>query len=285
MKRMISSIAMLIVALSLSAQSVLSFGPRAGLEFMMPQSDQKTKSAIGYSGVFDIGYTYYWQTRNSGDWGIHTGVSAGYAKNECQIGLWQQFTNHDYMNNEMQYTISGDVSAWLQRAYAEIPLMAAFRMNGFTLQLGVKGQYAFWSRATQQINNASIDAYYVPFDVHVIDELITGTMAPEQMKEMVLAGGAPLFNLMLAGRIGYETKVSNSGRLGIIAYIDYNVWNTGMGTSNASTPLIAVSPIEDPMDPVPTVTVNNAFSTVINRINPLQIGISLYYALEFKPQR
>lgn len=284
MKRIILSLSMLIVVFSLSAQSVLSFGPRGGLEFMLPKSDQTTHSKLGFAGVFDIGYTYYWPTV-SGDWGIHTGVSAGYAKNECQIELWQQFTNYDYLNNEMLYTVTGDVSATLQRAYAEIPLMAALQKNGFVLQLGLKGQYAFWSRATQTVKNASIDAYYVPFDVHVTDELITGVLSPDQKKEQVLSGGAPLFSLLAAMRIGYEAKVGYSGRIGIVAYLDYNVWNTGTGTNKSTTPLIAVAPITDPSYPVPAVTVNNSFSTVMTRINPLQVGLSLYYAIEFKSKK
>jgi len=281
MKRIILSFSMLIVTCALSAQSVLSFGPRGGVEFMMPKSDQTTHSKLGYSGAFDIGYTYYWPT-SSGDWGIHTGVSAGYAKNECQIELNQQFTNYDYLDTEMLYTITGDANAMLQRAYAEIPLMTAFRTNGFVLQLGLKGQYAFWSRATQTIKSASIDAYYVPFDVHVTDELITGVLSPDQKQEMVLSGGAPTFSLLTSMRIGYEFEVGKVSRLGIIAYLDYNVWNTGMGSGAPSTPLIAVSPITDPVDPVPTVTVNNAFSSVITGVNPLQLGLSLYYAIEFK---
>lgn len=284
MKRIILMLSVLIVALSLSAQSLLSFGARGGFEFMMPKSGQTTNTQLGCSGALDIGYTCYWQAYK-GDWGIHTGLSAGYAMNGCQIELNQQYTNFDYLNNEMLYTVTGDVSARLRRAYLEVPIMAALRYNGFILQLGLKEQVSVWSQATQIVRDASIDAYYVPYDVHITDQLVTGILSPEQKKEQIQSGGSLLFSLLAAMRIGYEEKVSKTGRVGIIIYLDYNVWNSGLATTHSTTPLIYVSPITDTNYPVPTVTVNNAFSTVLTNVNPIQVGLSIYYAIEFKNKR
>lgn len=276
MKRHLLIFSLLIVSLSLSAQSVLSFGARGGLEFMMPKSDQTVHSKTGYAGVLDIGFTNYWLT-TSGYWGINTGVSAGYAKNECQIDLRQQQYMTDLDNWNLLVVIDGDMSTKLQRTYVEIPLMAAFRSHGFVMQLGVKGQYAFWSKTTQNFNGDPTSEA-VLLDVGVTFE----NYIEFPKKEMSFTGNAPSFSILAATRIGYEAKIKNFGRIGIIAYLDYNIWNTGTGTSNSSTPLISITP--------PSATesmgleINDAFSAVITRINPLQVGLSLYYAIEFMPR-
>ena len=280
MKRFIIILSVLSFALGLSAQSVLSFGVRGGLDFMIPKSNQSTRPKLGMGGNFDIGYTYYWPVSSS-DLGIHTGISAGYATNETRILLYQQYTNYDYMANEMLYTISGDVNVLLKRAYAEIPLMLAFRSSGFIAQLGVKAQYSFWSKASQRVGETSIDAFYVPFNVHVTDELITGLVSDKDRNEKDIKGGAPKLNVLVAARIGYETQVGTSGRIGIAAYLDCNVWNN-YASQLIDKPLIAVEPISNPVYPVPNVVVNNAFGTVISGMNPLQIGVSFYYGIEFE---
>lgn len=279
MKRIIIFLIALTSTILVSAQSVLSFGARGGLDFLMPKSEYSAKAKLGFAGNFDIGYTYYWNTRNSGDWGIHTGVSFGYAQNRTLLEFTQQYTNYDYLDIEMLYTTSGSLDAELQRMYVEVPLMAAFRYNGFVMQLGMKAQCAVWSRAKQLLSDPVVDAYYVPFSVHVTNELITGLVANEDLQK-TYSDIAPRMNILVGGRIGYEFKVKNTGLLGIMAYVDYNVWNTSSFKTNQA--LISVAPITDPVNPVPAVTVNSAFTSLISRINPLQVGINLYYGLSFE---
>lgn len=279
MKRYIFSISAILFTLAIHAQSVLSFGLRGGLDFMMPKSECAAKAKLGIAENFDLGYTYYWNTRNNGDWGIHTGVSIGYAQNRTFLEFTQQYTNYDYLHNEMLYTTSGTIDAKLRRFYVEIPLMAAFRHNGFVTQLGIKGQSAIWSRATQNLVSPMIDAYYVQYDVHVTNELVTGIVADQDLEKSD-ANIAPRLNLLLAARIGYEFKIGYSGSLGIMAYVDYNVWNTS--SYQTGQRVIDVSPITNTASPVPNVLVNPAFSSLISRINPLQVGISICYSLNFE---
>ena len=279
MKRIIIFLIALTSTILVSAQSVLSFGARGGLDFQMPKSEYSAKAKLGFTGNFDIGYTYYWNTRNSGDWGIHTGASFGYAQNRTLLEFTQQYTNYDYLDIEMLYTTSGALDAELQRMYLEVPLMAAFRYNGFVMQLGMKAQCAVWSRAQQTLSSPVIDAYYVPFSVHVTNELITGLVANEDLQK-TYSDIAPRMNILVGGRIGYESKVGYTGLLGIMAYVDYNVWNTSSFKTDQA--LISVAPITDPVNPVPAVTVNSAFTSLISRINPLQVGITLYYGLSFE---
>ena len=283
MKRIIIFLMAFSSTILVSAQSVLSFGVRGGSDLLIPKSEQTIKPKMGLAGNFDIGYTYYWKTRGSGEWGIHTGASVGYANNMCQITFSQQYTNYDYMSNEMLYTTSGKVNVMRKRAYAEIPLMAAFRSRGFVMQIGPKVQYSFWNSAAQRIEESNIDAYYVPFDVHVTNEVITGVVSGKDLEEKMLEGGTPTFNILAALSLGYETRVGNQSRIGIMAYVDYNVWNT-LSIARIDQPFIAVAPIMGAANPVPAVKVNNAFSSFISGINPLQIGISLYFGIEFEQQ-
>ena len=110
-------------------------------------------------------------------------------------------------------------------------------------------------------------------------KLISGLVADEDLQK-TYSDIAPRMNILVGGRIGYESKVGETGLLGIMAYVDYNVWNTSSFKTDQS--LISVAPITDPVNPVPAVTVNSAFTSLISRINPLQVGITLYYGLSFE---
>ncbi len=277
MKRISIVLSILFIVTTSSAQSVLSLGLRGGADFLMPQTDQKAHTQLGVAGAFDIGYTYYWPTQN-GDWGIHTGVSVGYSRANTQVDFQHQYTRYDYLGNELLYTTSGTTDVALQRVFSDVPIMLALRCKGFAMQLGLAAQLTAWNKSRQSLQNPIIDAYYVPYDVHVINELITGEVAPEDMREQT-RGGSPFFSLLVAGRVGYEAKIRDDRRIGIAAYVNYNVWNT-FPSSNPQ-PLIDVAPIKDPTNPVPTVTINNPFTSVISAIHPLQVGITIYYNFEF----
>lgn len=276
MKKTFLLLFIILCAQLMSAQSKLHFGARGGVEFLMPKSDYTTKNKVGGLGVIDFGYTYYWNTRNSGDWGIRTGLSAGYATNQTLLDFSQKYTNFDYLKNEMLYTTSGNVDIALQRAFVEVPVMAAFKYNGFVMDLGLKAQYTIWNRAKQKLSNPAIDAFYVPYNVHVTDELITGVVNQNDLNK-TYNGGAPFFYLLIAFRIGYEFQVESNGKLGLAASLDYNVWNNF--SNHYTQSLISVAPIVNIVDPVPKVTVNNAFGTLISGIHPLTIGLSIYYVL------
>jgi hypothetical protein len=271
--------ALLLCSCTLMAQShVVSAGARGGLDFLMPQSDQVIQSKIGGAGALDAGYTYYWHMPDSTiDLGIHSGVSLGYAKNSASFEFAQKYTNVDYLQNEMQYTTLGTIDVSMQRIYAEIPIMFAFRTRGFFFEAGVKTQFAVWSRASQSLSNPHIDAYYVQRDVHVTDELIAG-LVPQSECKKDFGQVAPVFNLLVGGRVGYEFCLGEMGRIGLSAYVDYNAYNT---FKQSSQPVIAVAPVAAYATP-PAVTVNNAFTSLVAGMHPVQVGISLHYAFEIK---
>ena len=266
MKRSLFILSLLIVTCSLSAQSVLSFGARGGLEFMMPKSELTTlQTKVGYAGLVDIGYTYYWFTQK-GEWGIHTGLSGGLAQNASQIGLQDHIYRQYHDGTVKHFTVEGNMDIILQRAYGEVPLMAAFRKNGIVARLGLKGQFAFWSNTSQKIKANDLSD---PYDDRRL--FIGGT------QKMEFKGGAPVFSLLAAMQIGYELKVRKTDRLGVFAYLDYNFWNTGTGTTSSLT---SITPPSD--SSFADISVGNALSAVVTRINPIQVGVSVYYALELR---
>lgn len=281
MKRLVLCIFVLAMTLTLYAQSSFSVGARGGFDFLVPESKQASHAKFGVAGALDVGYTHYWFIGGFGDMGLHTGLSAGYATNETRVDWEQQYTNVDYLNNEMLYTANGNTTLTMYRAYAEIPVMAALRTKNIIAQLGLKAQYSFWSDVTHKVNEVNIDAYYVPYDVHVTNELITGKLAPENLTTKTLSNAAPNFNLLVAMRVGYEFRIRKKDIIGVAAYLDCNVWNTK--SAPQEDPHIAVSSIDNsgPI-PVPAITVNHAYNTVTSRIFPIQVGVSVYYALEFR---
>lgn len=281
MKRLILSIYILTITLALSAQSLVSFGGRGGFDFMVPGSDQKIHGKFGVAGAVDLGYTFYWHVESLHFLGIHTGLSAGYATNESLIALDEKYTNYDYLNNALIYNTTGKTHVAMKRAYAEVPIMAAYRHRNIIAQLGLKVQYSFQSSTTQEVKEASVDAYFPAYDVHVTDKLITGIVNEEDFGKRSINVSAPPLNLILAMKVGYEFRFKKKHILGLAAYMDFNIWNN-MNLPRLGQPHIAVAPISNPLDPVPAVTVNNAFHTIINHINPIQIGVSVYYALEFR---
>ena len=291
MKRLSTFCIVACLTVQVSAQSLLSYGARGGLDFINPRSEQAINSKLGYAGAFDLGYTYYWPLRGT-DLGIHTGTSIGYANSGIECSCEQQYTNYDYLNNEMIYTTSGTYTNSIKRVFLEVPLMAALRKKGFVAQIGVKAQMNVYSTTTQDVRTSMIDAYYVPFAVHVVNEVITGVVPQEELHKEFK--GNPTLSLLIAGRIGYEMSTRHNSKIGFLAYVDYNVvggkfssyryWKNddyNKSDSQIDIPIIMVSPITDADNPVPTVTVNNIMESIVARINPLQVGISIYYALEW----
>ena len=282
MKRLQLSIYILIISLASSAQSLVSFGARGGFDFMVPGTKQSVQAKFGVAGAVDVGYTYYWHIGGLNGLGLHTGVSAGYATNASQIQLNQQYINRDYLGSEMLYTTTGKTNVSMKRAYAEVPLMVAFRSSqNIIAQLGLKAQYCFRSSISQQVKEASIDALYTAYDIHVVDALVTGQITDDAKREMLIEGGAPTWNLILAMRVGYEFRFKKKHIVGLAAYMDFNIWNN-LSLPHIDQPHIAVAPITDPSYPVPAVTANNAYYTLISHVNPIQIGVSVYYALEYR---
>lgn len=271
----------LVLASSVQAKSKISFGLQGGLDLPFVTSEHKVKTGVGYATAFEFGYGYYWSTSyHTLDWGIQTGLIANFASSSYEADFSHQFTNLDYLGNELLYTTSGNVGVQSQRLKLELPILVGMQAKGFVLNIGPKIGLPVWSQSKQSLSTPNVDAYYTAFDVHVVNELVTGKVDDTQLSQS-FKNDAPTFNLHLVAKLGYEWELKNNNALGLVACIDYNVWNTFAG--NSANPLIMVAPITNPAYPVPTVTINNAAECVAQRINPLQVSISFYYSIYHEP--
>ena len=76
-------------------------------------------------------------------------------------------------------------------------------------------------------------------------------------------------NRVYITRPGYSLRNSYSCQIGI-------VWGTRAETTDK--PIISVAPITDGNNPVPEVSVNDAYHSLLNSYMPLQFGVKVYYA-------
>ena len=176
----------------------------------------------------------------------------------------------------MDYTTSGVVDIAQNQLYASVPLMFALRSNGFVCNLGVRLQMPFYQIGKQQLSNPLVQAYYPKYDVMVTNELITGIVADNQLSTP-LEFPSILLECHAAMEIGYEHEIKNkNSAIGVLAYFNMGVWNSLPKATGA--PIIQVAPIMDKNNPVPTVTVNNAYNALLTSFIPMQFGLKVYYA-------
>ena len=136
-------------------------------------------------------------------------------------------------------------------------------------------QSAVYQTGQQQLSNPTITAYYPAYDVAITNELITGLVADEQLSNKI---DIPAISIecLAATEIGYEYAINRSHAIGVMAYFYAGFWGTRAKASN--TPVISVTPITDGSNPVPPVTVHDAYHSLLSSYTPLQFGVKVYYA-------
>lgn len=260
---------------------VLSVGLQGGWVYNLTPADCAIQSKFGGSGALAFDYTYYLsrmnlQTRISTDVGLKTGLEFGYLYNAYCAQFEQQYSNMDYLGNQMDYTISGAVDITQNQLYASVPLMFALHSKGVMWNIGARVQMAMYQTGKQQLSNPLIEAYYPAYGVTVSNELITGVVAESQM---VLPVDFPAIalDILAATEIGYEyTFPRSKSAIGALAYFNMGIWNSLPKATG--TPIIHVAPITDKDNPVPAVVVNDTYRALLTSYIPIQFGVKLYYA-------
>lgn len=257
---------------------VLRTGLLGGGSFNIMPTECAMIGKIGGSGALALDYVYY-KSLNSVELGLRTGLGIGYTNAKYQAEFSQQFTNIDYLNNHIDYTTTGVVDIAQHQVHATIPLMFALRANGFVWNIGLSLQTTFLQVGNQQLSNPHIQAYYPAYNVEVVDELITGKVLEDQLQ---MSSEKLPFSLgcSIGTEIGYEHAINSKNAIGIMAYLNVGVWNSHLAATNL--PIIQVDAIIDSKDPVPTVTINDAYRALVNAHTPLQFGVKLYYAFNLQ---
>lgn len=284
MKRVAFIILSLIMACySLHAQyHVISVGGRIGGDgYLTKNTDENLKTKFGVQAMFDFNYSCLGILDSYACLGIKTGFSVGWSQNSLLSLYRNNFTNYDYEGRRMDYTIKTDnVVQTINQYQAEVPIFFAFRYEGVTANVGIKGMFPFKATYTQRVNGLGINAYYPEYDVTVINEIITGRAAEEQFT-VADKMNVPQINLMASFEFGYEFSFDNDDHgLGILAYIDYCFWNNYEGQSGTTQGMITVDPIANSADPVPDVHIGVISQSSVSAMNYFDIGVKVYYRFQ-----
>lgn len=239
------------------------------------------RGKVGGSSALGVDYTFYksrkeMRFQKTTDVGFRIGLDFGYLCSPYRAEFEQQYSNMDYLGNQMDYVTSGVVDVTQNQLYASIPLMFALRSNSFVWNIGVRLQTALYQSGKQQLKDPLIYAYYPKYNVIVDNELITGIVADDQLS-MSLEFSSLLLECHAATEIGYEYQINRTkNAIGVLAYFNIGIWHSLPEATD--TPIIKVAPISDKNNPVPMVTINNAYSSLLASYVPMQFGIKLYYA-------
>ena len=252
----------------------LRVGVSGGSGLNLTPTNCVMKSKFGASGALAFDYTFY-KSFDKVDLGLRTGLDLGYMYLPYHAEFEQHYSNVDYLNNQIDYTTSGLLDITQNQLYASVPVMFALRTHGFVCNIGVRLQIPFYQTGKQQLSEPLIQAYYPEYDVTVTNELITGIVTDEQLS-MPLASSPVFLECYASAEIGYEHRLNAKGAIGCAAYVHAGVWNALPKATDK--PVIQVAPITDKVKPVPAVTVNDAYTSLLTSYTPLQFGLKLYYA-------
>lgn len=255
----------------------LHIGVAGGMNHHLIPKDEPLTSKIGANGALALDYVLYHPLKNRNTHvGFKTGLLLGYRQAQYNGAFEQQFSHMDYLGNQMDYTTSGNVNIAQQQLYASLPLMFALRQQGLVWNIGVRLQANMHLQGTQQITSPLIRAYYPAYGVTITNELITGLPSDNQLS-MPMAKTPMVIECLAATEIGYEFSINKKNAVGVMAYCHVGMWNS-LSTASGQT-IIQVAPITDSTNPVPAVTIGDAYSALLNTYMPLQVGVTLYYAL------
>jgi len=284
MKRVAGIILMFALACcSLQAQyNVLYVGGRVGGNgYLNKSTDQNLKTKFGVQTMFDLSYAYLGELDSYAYLGIKLGASVGWCQNNFVSQYENQFVNYDYLGKQMNYTIKTEnVMQKINQYQVEVPVMMAFRYSGVCANVGLKAMIPFNATYTQSLAGLSIAAYYPEYDVTVTNEVITGLADQEQFTKSDKMN-VPSINLMVGAEFGYEFDLGDDDNaIGVMAYLDYSVWNNYSGQEGSTNNMIIVSPISDPNNPVPTVDIGIISSSSISAMNYFDVGVKVYYRFQ-----
>ena len=262
--------------------SMLSIGVRGGGQTYLPTAavgaNGEIKPGIGGTGALDFRYTYYGHLTDRFELGLAVGAGIGYGATNMKGKNSDTYSNIDYLGNKMDYSVESTYLLTDRFAKADVSLFLALSFYHVTLHIGPRFMLPFAASSTATITQASIDAYYPLYNVHVVDQLITGKV--ETPYSQPIPSSLPAYHVLMALEIGYEWHLTDRHILGLQAFADIAVWSPKSPMTNDQSPIIRVAPILNANDPVPSVTVN-APSSITNR-RYLDFGIRAYYAFSFE---
>ncbi len=269
----------------LSAQtSMLSIGLRSGGQTYLPTAavgaTGEVKPGIGGAGALDLRYSFYGDLSNNFELGFGLGVGFGYGTTALKGTSTDTYSNTDYLGNQMDYTVTSKFKQQDKFAKIDLALLCAMRFGGVTLNIGPRLMMPISATRSFTIHEANIDAYYPTYNVHVVNQLITGKL--ETPYTQASPSYLPTYHLLLGMELGYEWSLNNTNAIGVQAYADIAVWSSSITYPLSSDPLIQVAPITNADNPVPTVEVGS-IEAFVSHQRYVGFGLRAYYAFSMGP--
>ena len=260
---------------------MLSIGVRGGGQTFLSSSSvasTELKGGFGGGGTLDLRYTFYGCLTDRMGIGFTAGAGFGFGTTALNGTHTDHYTNTDYLGNRMDYETSATFKQKEQFGKADISLLLAFCFGNVTLNIGPRMMLPFASSSLLTLTETTIDAYYPQYNVHIVNEPITGYRATPHT--LPFAPAIPKYNLLMAAEIGYEWYIQNQHCLGLQIYADIGVWHSPLPVTDNPLPIISVAPITDSDTPAPAVTINDP-SYLVSHRRFLDFGLRAYYAFAF----
>ena len=256
---------------------MVSIGVRGGGQTYLSSTTDPSSSVqgtFGGTGTLDLRYTFYGCLTDRFGIGFTLGAGVGYGTAGIQGNHTDTYTNFDYLGNQMDYTVSSAFQQTERFAKGEATLMASFCFGNVILNLGPRFMVPFSASSSLTIKEANIDAYYPAYNVHIVNEQITGKLeTPVSYQQSAICSQ---FSVLMTAELGYEWYFNDRNCLGFQLYADVSVWDKPSAVSYQPSVFIQVSPITDAANPFPTVTVGDANPLISSR-RYLDFGIRIYY--------
>ena len=159
--------------------SMVSIGVRGGGQTFLSSTTDPSSSVqgtFGGTGTVDLRYTFYGCLTDRFGIGFTLGAGVGYGSTGIKGNHTDTYTNFDYLGNQMDYTVSSAFKQTDRFAKGEATLMASFCFGNVILNIGPRFMIPFSASSSLTITEANIDAYYPTYNVHVVNEQITGKL-------------------------------------------------------------------------------------------------------------
>ena len=261
--------------------SMVSIGVRGGGQTYLASTTDPSSSVqgtFGAAGTVDLRYTFYGCLTDRFGIGFTLGAGVGYGSTGIKGNHTDTYTNFDYLGNQMDYTVSSAFKQTDRFAKGEATLMASFCFGNVILNVGPRFMIPFSASSSLTITEANIDAYYPAYNVHVVNEQITGKLeTPYTNHKSEIINHK--YSVLIAAELGYEWYFNAKSCLGFQLYADVSVWDKkgdGLPVTGYGAPLIGVGSITDADNPIPSITVGSIEPLISNR-RYLDFGIRLYY--------
>ena len=258
---------------------MVSIGVRGGGQTYLASTtdpSSSVKGTFGAAGTVDLRYTFYGCLTDRFGIGFTLGAGIGYGSTGIKGNHTDTYTNFDYLGNQMDYTVSSAFKQTDRFAKGEATLMASFCFGNVILNIGPRFMIPFSASSSLTITEANIDAYYPAYNVHVVNEQITGKLeTPYTNNQSPITNNQ--YSVLMSAELGYEWYFNAKSCLGFQLYADVSVWDKKpSAVSYQPSVLIQAAPITDAANPVPTITVGDVNPLISSR-RYLDFGVRVYY--------